>query len=187
MPSARIDSLRGARGAAHIGVLKVLDELRVPVDCVAGTSMGAVIGGSFAAGTTPAEMEKVIQKTDWNEVFTDRPPRAEISSRRKQDDYKTLFAPSSGSGLVVLLRGVAGVIPSFCAGPSIEQTPASAADPFRAVAADIERPGGHPRQAISPWRCARCLSGQSPIQIDAATLSAVSRTCDRHAQDSAAT
>lgn len=47
----------GARGAAHIGVLKVLDELRVPVHCVAGTSMGSVVGGDFAAGTTPAEME----------------------------------------------------------------------------------------------------------------------------------
>ena len=54
----------GARGAAHIGVLKVLEELRVPVDCVTGTSMGSVVGGSFAAGTTPAEMEQIITQTD---------------------------------------------------------------------------------------------------------------------------
>ncbi len=47
----------GARGAAHLGVLKVLDELRVPVHCIAGTSMGSVIGGAYAAGTTPKEME----------------------------------------------------------------------------------------------------------------------------------
>jgi len=83
----------GARGAAHIGVLKVLEELRVPVDCVTGTSMGSVVGGSFAAGTTPAEMEQIVTHTDWSQVFTDRPPRAEISPRLKQDDYKGLFAP----------------------------------------------------------------------------------------------
>ncbi|HUL94209.1 MAG TPA: patatin-like phospholipase family protein, partial [Burkholderiales bacterium] len=55
----------GARGAAHIGVLKVLEELRVPVDCVTGTSMGSVVGGSFAAGTTPADMEQIVTQTDW--------------------------------------------------------------------------------------------------------------------------
>src|SRR5258705_6353621 len=48
----------GARGAAHIGVLKVLEELRVPVDCITGTSMGAVIGGSFAAGANPPPLEE---------------------------------------------------------------------------------------------------------------------------------
>src|SRR3974390_2631054 len=67
----------GARGAAHIGVLKVLDELRVPISCVAGTSMGSIVGGAFAAGTTPADMERIITTVDWNDVFTDRAPRAE--------------------------------------------------------------------------------------------------------------
>ena len=136
----------GARGAAHIGVLKVLDELRVPVDCIAGTSMGAVIGGSFASGTTPAEMEKVIEKTDWNEVFTDRPPRAEIASRRKQDDYRNLFAPEFGfkGGSILLPKGiVAGVnIESFLRYLTEQsrnvQSFAQLPIPFRAVAADIE-------------------------------------------------
>ncbi len=136
----------GARGAAHIGVLKVLDELRVPVDCIAGTSMGAVIGGSFASGTTPAEMEKVIEKTDWNDVFTDRPPRTEISSRRKQDDYKNLYAPEFGfkGGSLLLPKGiVAGVnIESFLRYLTEQsrnvQSFAQLPIPFRAVAADIE-------------------------------------------------
>ena len=136
----------GARGAAHIGVLKLLEELRVPVDCVAGTSMGAVVGGSFAAGTTPAYMEKVIATTDWNEVFTDRPPRAEIAIRRKQDDYKNLFAPEFGvkDGSILLPKGiVAGVnIESFLR--LLTEQSADVRDfsqlpiPFRAVASDIE-------------------------------------------------
>lgn len=136
----------GARGAAHIGVLKVLEELRVPVDCVTGTSMGSVIGGSFAAGTTPAEMERIVGETDWNEVFSDRPPRAEISPRLKQDDYKGLFAPEFGvrNGSLVVRKGiVSGVnIESFLR--YLTQQSAHVADfrklpvPFRAVAADIE-------------------------------------------------
>jgi NTE family protein len=136
----------GARGAAHIGVLKVLDELRVPVDCIAGTSMGAVIGGSFSAGTTPAEMQKVVENTDWNEVFTDRPPRAEIAVRRKQDDYKNLFAPEFGfkDWSILLPKGiVAGVnIESFLRYLTEQSGEihnfAQLPIPFRAVAADIE-------------------------------------------------
>jgi NTE family protein len=135
----------GARGAAHIGVLKVLEELRVPVDCVTGTSMGAVIGGSYAAGTTPADMEQIVTQTDWGGVFTDRPPRAEISPRLKQDDYKGLFAPEfgvRGTSLVVQKGIVSGVnIESFLR--YLTQQSGSVADfrklpvPFRAVATDI--------------------------------------------------
>ena len=88
----------GARGLAHIGVLKVLEELRVPVHCVTGTSMGAVVGGAFASGVSPGQMDDTVTKTDWNQVFSDRPPRAEVSTRRKIEDYKTLFAPEFGIG-----------------------------------------------------------------------------------------
>ena len=52
----------GARGVAHVGVLKVLEELRVPIDCIVGTSMGAIIGGAYARGVTPAELERQISE-----------------------------------------------------------------------------------------------------------------------------
>jgi NTE family protein len=51
----------GARGAAHVGVLKVLEELRVPIDCITGTSMGSLIGAAYSSGTTIAEMEQILQ------------------------------------------------------------------------------------------------------------------------------
>src|SRR5690606_3450631 len=70
----------GARGIAHIGVLKVLEELRVPVHCVTGTSMGSIVGGAYASGGTPAQLAETVLKTDWNEVFRDRPPRQELSA-----------------------------------------------------------------------------------------------------------
>src|SRR5205814_6170854 len=65
----------GARGAAHIGVLKVLEELRVPVDCITGTSMGALVGGAYASGMSIPEMEKLIESLNTNLLFRDNPPR----------------------------------------------------------------------------------------------------------------
>jgi NTE family protein len=80
----------GARGAAHIGVLEVLEELRVPVDVVSGTSMGSVVGGLYAAGLSPEELSAAIQGIDWVKVFDDKPDRQELSFRRKQDDRNFL-------------------------------------------------------------------------------------------------
>jgi NTE family protein len=172
----------GARGAAHIGVLKVLEELRVPVDCIAGTSMGAVVGGSFAAGTTPAEMERVIDTTDWKEVFTDRPPRGEIAIRRKQDDYKSLFAPEFGfrDWSILLPKGiVAGVnIESFLRYLTEQSGDihdfARLPIPFRAVASDIETgqavilDRGSLAQAM---RASMSIPGAvSPVEIDGRLL-----------------
>jgi NTE family protein len=136
----------GARGIAHVGVLKVLEEMRIPISCVTGTSMGSIVSGAFAVGRTPADIEKMVLATDWNEVFRDNPPRQEISIRRKADDYKTLFAPEFGvkDGGLALPKGIlAGVsIESFL---RVVAEPATGIDdfdklpvPFRAVATDIE-------------------------------------------------
>ncbi|MFO1350496.1 MAG: patatin-like phospholipase family protein [Gammaproteobacteria bacterium] len=64
-----------ARGVAHIGVLKVLEELRVPIDAIAATSMGAVVGGAYAAGVSPGQMEAIVTTLDWKDLFTDAPAR----------------------------------------------------------------------------------------------------------------
>jgi NTE family protein len=78
----------GARGLAHIGVLKVLRELRVPVDFIVATSMGSIVGGAYSAGHTPDEMEALLSQVDWDLMFSDRPPRENLSFRRKQDDLR---------------------------------------------------------------------------------------------------
>jgi NTE family protein len=136
----------GARGIAHVGVLKVLEEMRVPIHCVTGTSMGAIVGATFAAGRSPAEMEKLVLAADWDAIFRDQPPRKEISIRRKSDDYKTLFAPEFGvteDGLALPKGVIAGVsIESFfrmLATPAIGITDFQKLPiPFRAMATDIE-------------------------------------------------
>src|SRR5262245_58566713 len=135
----------GARGIAHIGVLKVREELRAPVHCVTGTSMGAIVGGSYAAGATATELETFVLKANWDDVFRDAPPRAEISTRRKIDEYKTLFAPEYGikKGLVLPKGVIAGVsIHGFFR--LLTQQAVEIGDfdklpsPYRAVATDIE-------------------------------------------------
>lgn len=92
----------GARGAAHIGVLEVLEKLRIPVDCVAGTSMGALVAGSFAAGMSPAVMRQNLAQADWDDMFIDNPEYSEMSYRNKTISRQ--FLPGSESGV-----GVAGV------------------------------------------------------------------------------
>lgn len=76
----------GARGGAHLGVLEVLEELRVPFDCIAGTSIGALVGGAYAAGISPAEIRQTIRKTDWGGMFDDSAGRDYVNLRRKQLD-----------------------------------------------------------------------------------------------------
>ena len=87
----------GARGAAHIGVLEVLEKLRVPVDCVAGTSMGALVSGAYAAGLSPTEMRTELAKADWNDMFQDNPSYSEINYRNKV--ISTRFMPGSETGV----------------------------------------------------------------------------------------
>ncbi len=75
----------GALGWAHIGVLKALEEAHIPVDCVAGTSAGGLVGGMLAAGMTPDEIEKLVLSVPWSEVFTGRPAYNDLPWRRKED------------------------------------------------------------------------------------------------------
>ena len=87
----------GARGAAHIGILEVLEKLRVPVDCVAGTSMGALVAGVYASGLSPATMRTKLAEADWDDLFRDDPPLNEQNFRKKAFDKR--FLPGSETGV----------------------------------------------------------------------------------------
>jgi NTE family protein len=78
----------GAKGCAHIGVLRVLEELRVPVDYAAGASMGAIVGGLYASGLDPDQLTEAILTVDWADALTDEPARKDLVFRRKNDDLR---------------------------------------------------------------------------------------------------
>ena len=136
----------GARGMAHIGVLKVLEALKVPIDCIAGTSMGAVVGGLYATGMSAAQIESTMRSVDWQEAFRDAPPRRDLNFRRKQDDRNFLVRLPLG------LKHYHILLPKgFIQGEKLQETlrqltlPFSNSTdfdrlptPFRAVATDLE-------------------------------------------------
>jgi NTE family protein len=136
----------GARGAAHVGVLKVLEEHRVPIDYIAGTSMGAIVGGLYATGMTAAELDSMISTIDWDDVLTDAIPRKDRSFRRKRDDDYFLVKSKPGiSGF--RLKFPPGVIDAWKVGLIFKRLTLPVVTtrdfddlfhPFRAVAADLE-------------------------------------------------
>ncbi|HVG06020.1 MAG TPA: patatin-like phospholipase family protein [Burkholderiaceae bacterium] len=134
----------GARGAAHIGVLKVLEEMRVPVDVIAGTSMGAIIGAAYATGTTVAEMERTIRSITTDRLFTDQPPRQDQSMRRKDDDLRPYLVPElpiTADGVLLPKGVVTGVALESELRKLVQITSVRSFDelpiPFRAIATDI--------------------------------------------------
>ena len=98
----------GARGGAHVGVLKVLEEMKVPVDYVAGTSIGSIVAALYASGMSPDEMEKVLATTDWDDALRDDQPRQDQPYRQKEDDSLYLVKAELGfyKGKLVLPKGV---------------------------------------------------------------------------------
>ena len=87
----------GARGAAHVGVLEVLEQLRIPVDCVAGTSMGALVAGAWVSGMSPATMRAELGKADWNDLLQDNPSYVDVNYRNKRMSQR--YLPGSEAGL----------------------------------------------------------------------------------------
>ncbi len=135
----------GARGFAHVGVLRVLQELRVPIDLVAGVSMGAVVGGAYASGRSVADMEQFIRSTDWPAIVADRPPRDELAFRRREDDlllpsriefgvnrHGVQFPPGA-AGNAALEAALNRLLPVDASDRPVDRL----ALPFRSVASDL--------------------------------------------------
>lgn len=98
----------GTKAGAHIGVLRVLEENRVPIDYIAGTSAGAIIGSLYAAGLSPDEIEAAIAEIDWEDMLEDRPRRADLPYRRKRDSFNYLvkYRPGYNDGAITLPLGL---------------------------------------------------------------------------------
>ncbi|NMH66952.1 patatin-like phospholipase family protein [Shewanella salipaludis] len=136
----------GAKGAAHLGVLRVLEEHHIPVDYIAGTSIGAYVAGMYALGYSAAEVEVIMMHADWSSGYSDTIPRQELSYRDKvqRDQYNiplnlgyrdgAVQTPSGllrGQTMSQLLRDSTDLVEQF---GDFDQL----AIPYRAVATDLE-------------------------------------------------
>lgn len=141
----------GARGLAHVGVLKVLEREHIPVDVITGTSMGAIIGGLYASGMSAEDLDRELSKIAWDRLFASRVDRQDLSQRRKEEDFEfsatiefglregEVRVPTgtlSSRGLEALLRRLTLPVRNV---RQFDRLPT----PFRAVATDMEN--GHER------------------------------------------
>lgn len=136
----------GAKGAAHIGVLKVLEEQRIPVDYIAGTSIGAYVAGMYALGYSATEIEKIMLNESWSDGYSDTIPRQDLGYRNKQqrdrfnipvnvgyseEEIKVPNGLLRGQTMSQLLQRSTGLVNQFGHFDEL-------AIPYRAVATDLE-------------------------------------------------
>ncbi len=136
----------GARGLSHVGVLKVLERERIPVDVIAGTSMGAIIGGLYASGMSAGTLESELLKVNWDAVFASRVDRQQLSQRRKEEDFE--ISPVLEFGMhdgelraplgALSGRGLEGLLRRYTLPSRQVRDFDTLRIPFRAVATDME-------------------------------------------------
>ncbi len=136
----------GARGVAHVGVLRALEDLRIPIDSIAGTSMGAIVGGLYASGMSPDEIERFFQSANWRDLLSDSPPRTAQTFRDRERPFdlnQSYQLGVSASGLQLptgvlagrkLMANLRRLLFPVRGIEDFDRLPI----PFRAVATDIE-------------------------------------------------
>ena len=136
----------GARGLSHVGVLKVLERARIPIDVIAGTSMGAIVGGLYASGMGADVLEAELLRVNWEAVFASRVGRQQLSQRRKEEDIEISpvleFGMRDGEVRVPLGalsgRGLEGLLRRYTLPSRLKCDFDSLRIAFRAVATDME-------------------------------------------------
>lgn len=136
----------GAKGMAHVGVLRVLEEMRIPVDLVVGTSAGSAVGALYATGMPVSEIEERFIDLDWISSFQDDPGRAFKPVRRKQEDWRFPVVPGIGvrgdglhlGGGIIAGQNLGFILNELTRNAALVENFDDLAIPFRAVATDLE-------------------------------------------------
>ncbi len=136
----------GAKGMAHVGVLRVLEELKVPVDIVVGTSAGSAVGALYASGMEVQEIEERFIEMDWVSSFRDDPGRAYKPVRRKRQDWRYPVSPGIGvrmdglhlGGGIIAGQNLGFILNELTRDAALVEDFDELAIPFRAVATDLE-------------------------------------------------
>ncbi|HWW05092.1 patatin-like phospholipase family protein [Collimonas sp.] len=172
----------GARGYAHLGVLQALEQMHIPIDYVAATSMGAVVGGLYASGLSVEELDRILTETNLSDIAFDRNERAELPQSQREDDFQYPIGLAAGygdgklklpAGLVQgnnLLTLLQNWTPQLPANISFDKLPT----PFRAVATDL---GSGAEVILSQGSLPRAIRASmavpglfAPLKLDGRTL-----------------
>ncbi|MFM7622319.1 MAG: patatin-like phospholipase family protein, partial [Alphaproteobacteria bacterium] len=169
----------GALGIAHVGVLKVLEDQHVPIDCIAGTSMGAIVGGLYASGYSAQELETLVETSQWATLFSEPNVRRDFTFQRKRDDLNFLMGFKIGindkDGVVLPKGAILGnQIDLAFLDFTLRSQGIDDFDrlpiPFRAVASDVET--GNPvvlgrGSLVKAMRASMAVPGVfAPVEID---------------------
>lgn len=171
----------GAKGMAHIGALRVIEEAGIPVDCVVGTSMGSIIGGLYAIGYRPDQLDSLVRRQDWPFLLSDKAPRSEqsLAGREAAERYVTSIPfgpkarPESAGGLIKG-QNLANLFGELTVGYHDTLDFSRLPVPFACVAVDIA--GGREvelRRGILPtaMRASMAIPGVfSPVRMDSLVL-----------------
>ena len=173
----------GARGGAHVGVLKVLEQNRIPVDMIIGTSMGSFMGGLYATGKTPEELEQILVTTDWHKFIRSDLERQKIPMQRKLTEYTyqgKLGVGINAAGEIALPTGVLKREPlllkfgEFSSDALGIKNFDNLSIPFRAVATNIKNGKavvlGSGSLAEAMYASSAIPGGFQPIKIDGKDL-----------------
>ena len=161
----------GARGIAHVGVIEVLEEEGIPIERIAGTSMGSIIGGLYAAGYSTESLTTVLETTDWSQYFSNTPSRRSIYVSGKEAAQWPLFdlrfhgfraqlpsSLSSGQKISSILTWLAAG-PGYESGGDFDRLPV----PFRAVATDLTPPGS--TEVLAEGNLARAIQASATVPL----------------------
>ncbi|MFN5062596.1 MAG: patatin-like phospholipase family protein [Pseudomonadota bacterium] len=173
----------GALGMAHVGVLKVLEANRIPVDVIAGTSMGSIVGAAYASGATISEMEQILSETDWDALFKETIERENVPFRDKYGRSGQFLGDAKVGIKDANLARFTGVVSGQHVLPLLQRlyyrTPGdidfdNLPIPFRAIAADIETGAAVPLgsgQLATAARASMAVPGFfTPVEIEGKAL-----------------
>ena len=172
----------GARGIAHVGVIRALEEMQIPVDAIAGTSMGALVGGLYSTGMNPGDLQTVVSEMDWESAFTDTIERGDQPIRRKADDYdypiKVKLAIKDGelSFPLGLIQGqqVRQIIKDLMVNADHVENFDNLPIPYRAVATDLETGSAYifsEGDIVTAMRASMSIPGlMAPVEHDGRLL-----------------
>lgn len=131
----------GAKGVAHIGAIKVLEELDIPIDYITGTSIGAIIGGLYSIGYTSEQLEIIVKQTNWIDLLTDKISRDAIPFPFKLDDSKYLISlpikNNEKSGGIIKGRNISQLLQQLAEGYNNTTNFDSLPIPFACIATDM--------------------------------------------------